>query len=56
MQAVSLDESVAWMRDLVLALLQVMMTWQGHIEGSLEECGINVKISEDGQLVCLRAC
>ena len=48
---VTLDESVAWMRDLILTLLQVIVTWEGHIESSLEECGVNIKISEDGMYV-----
>lgn len=45
---VSLDESVVWMRDAFVALVQVVSAWETEIEKSLEACGINVKISDDG--------
>ncbi|KAK3104566.1 hypothetical protein FSP39_005088 [Pinctada imbricata] len=47
LQAVSGDESVIWMRDCLINLLNSAMTWEQNIESSLEACGVNIKLSND---------
>ena len=47
---VALAEGVTWMRDISVDLLKSVLTWGSDIEKALEECGINVKISEQSKL------
>ena len=48
---VSAHESVAWARDLIKELLNVIQTWEVNIESALETAGINVKISDECKLL-----
>jgi hypothetical protein len=45
---VSVDEPMSWMKEAVIAFLNVLVKWQSQIEKALEDCGINIKISEEG--------
>ena len=47
-QAVCVDESLEWAKELSLEYLQASLEWEGQIEAALEECGVNTKLSEDG--------
>ncbi|XP_048767224.2 forkhead-associated domain-containing protein 1-like isoform X2 [Ostrea edulis] len=48
LQSVTGDESVLWMRDCLLQLLTHVSTWEKEIETSLQTCGININLSNDG--------
>ncbi|XP_022340674.2 forkhead-associated domain-containing protein 1-like isoform X1 [Crassostrea virginica] len=48
LQSVTGEESIVWMRDLLLQLLTNVSTWEKEIETSLQTCGININLSNDG--------
>ena len=50
-QVISCDESVAWMRDVFLELLQSQLQWETDIETALEQCQVNVKLSDECECV-----
>ena len=43
------DESLLWIRDLVVDLIKGENQWEELIEAALEKCGAKVKLSNDGQ-------
>ena len=45
-----IDESVAWVRDIVAQLLLITVKWESEIEKALEDSGVNVKLSDDGMI------
>ena len=46
-QTTSLDESLTWMRDNVVEMLQTQLAWETDIETALQQAGINVRISDE---------
>lgn len=53
LQSVTGEESIVWMRDLLLQLLTNVSTWEKEIETSLQTCGININLSNDGSSFCV---
>ncbi|XP_041377668.1 forkhead-associated domain-containing protein 1-like isoform X3 [Gigantopelta aegis] len=47
LQSVMADESLLWIRDMVIDLVKGENQWEEMIEGALEKCGVNVKLSND---------
>lgn len=50
MQSVSTLEELVWVKDELVTLLSSALSWEQNIETSLDNCGINVKLSNDGML------
>ena len=44
-----MDESIAWIKEAVVGLLQAELSWETEIENSLEKCGVNTKLTNDGK-------
>ena len=53
-QAVSVGERVDHSKEVALQLLQTMLEWEAQIEAALEECGVNMKLSEEGIVLLLQ--
>ena len=49
LDTVSLDDDVIWLRSALSDLLQVWGAREAAVEESLEQCQINVQISDDGE-------
>lgn len=49
LKSVVTTDSLTWVRDAVVDLLTSMWSWEQGIETSLEKCGVNVKLSNDGK-------
>ena len=49
-RTVSIDEDLVWLRESILDLLQGEADWENEIEIALEQCGVNVKLSEKGKI------
>ncbi|KAK3583389.1 hypothetical protein CHS0354_040353 [Potamilus streckersoni] len=41
------DESVAWVKDIIIKLLEGEMAWELDLEAAIEKCGVNVKLTND---------
>lgn len=48
LQSVTGEESILWMRDCLVQLLTNVSSWEKEIETSLQTCGININLSNDG--------
>ena len=49
-QVVTLDDDTfTWIKDQFTEILQGQNDWESRIEAALEECGVNVKLSDDGR-------
>ncbi|ESP04573.1 hypothetical protein LOTGIDRAFT_237318 [Lottia gigantea] len=48
LNSVATDDSFTWMRDVVADILKTVSSWEQSIETSLETCGVNVKLSNEG--------
>ena len=48
LQSVTVDESLAWIKDFAVGLLQAELSWETDIENALEQCGVNTKLTNDG--------
>lgn len=48
LQSVTGEESILWMRDCLVQLLTNVSAWEKEIETSLQTCGININLSNDG--------
>ena len=46
---ISIDEDLVWLKDSILDLLQGEADWENEIEGALEQCGVNVRLSDKGE-------
>ncbi|CAL1541605.1 unnamed protein product [Lymnaea stagnalis] len=46
-QSVGTEESLIWIRDLLLETLTSELEWELKIEQALEKCGVNLKITTD---------
>ncbi|KAL4221029.1 Forkhead-associated (FHA) phosphopeptide binding domain 1 [Mactra antiquata] len=46
-QSVTVNDTVSWIKDVFIGLLQGELTWETEIENSLEQCGVNVKLTND---------
>lgn len=45
-KTISMDETLAWLRDGVVDILLAQLAWETEIENSLEQAGINIRISD----------
>lgn len=45
----TVDESMAWLKDFAIGLLQAELAWETDIENALEKCGVNTKLTNDGR-------
>lgn len=48
LQSVVVGDSLVWIKDLFLEILQGELSWQTDIDNALEKCGVNVKLTTDG--------
>ena len=55
-RTVSIDEDLVWLRESILDLLQGEADWENEIEIALEQCGINVRLSDKGKINCSSVC
>ena len=55
-RTVSIDEDLVWLRESILDLLQGEADWENEIEIALEQCGVNVRLSEKGKIHCSSVC
>ncbi len=46
--AICLEEDLSWLRHSFLSILQGEIDWETEIEGALEKCGVNLRLSERG--------
>lgn len=53
LQSVTGEESILWMRDCLVQLLTNVSSWEKEIETSLQTCGININLSNDGKSVLM---
>ena len=51
LQSAMTDESNVWMRDCLVNILTSANSWEQQIDEALEKCGINVKLSSDGEFI-----
>jgi len=49
LQSAIVDDSNTWVRDSLVSILSSALSWEQQIENSLEKCGVNVKLSNDGK-------
>ncbi|XP_052213963.1 forkhead-associated domain-containing protein 1-like isoform X2 [Dreissena polymorpha] len=47
LQSVTCDDSLAWIKEVFIGLLQGELAWETDIENALEKCGVNVKLTAD---------
>ena len=47
-QSATVDETLSWIKDFALGLLQAELSWETDIENALEKCGVNTKLTNDG--------
>ncbi|CAH1772597.1 unnamed protein product [Owenia fusiformis] len=47
LNSVRIDESLQWIKESLLKILEGEIEWQKKIEDALQECGVNTKISDD---------
>ncbi|XP_033764191.1 LOW QUALITY PROTEIN: forkhead-associated domain-containing protein 1-like [Pecten maximus] len=47
LNSVVTSDSLVWVRDSLVDLLKSALSWEQAIEASLEQCGVNVKLSND---------
>ena len=45
----TLDDSITPLKDDLIKIFQLQHKWQCDLEKALEDCGINVKVSDDGK-------
>ena len=53
LQSLTPEESIAWIKEVFVGLLQGELSWETDIENALEKCGVNVKLSNDGKYMRL---
>ncbi len=46
-QGIQMDESIHWIKEVLIELFEGQLRWEADIEKVIEESGINVKISND---------
>ncbi|XP_060586593.1 forkhead-associated domain-containing protein 1-like isoform X3 [Ruditapes philippinarum] len=46
-QSVSVNDTVAWIKEVAVGLLEGELSWETDIENALEKCGVNVKLTND---------
>ena len=51
LESVTVDESISWIKDAVVGLLQAELSWETEIETALEKCGVNTKLTNDGKKI-----
>jgi len=51
LQSVSVNDTLAWVKDVAVGLLQGELTWETNIEAALEKCGVNLKLTNDGEIL-----
>lgn len=47
-QSVTVNDTVSWIKDVAVGILQGELSWETDIESALEQCGVNVKLTNDG--------
>ncbi|WAR14835.1 FHAD1-like protein [Mya arenaria] len=47
LQSVSVDDHLAWVKEVTVGLLQGELSWETDIENALEKCGVNLKLTND---------
>ncbi len=45
----TLSEDFSWVKDSFVQLLQGETEWENEIESALDQCGVNVRLSDQGR-------
>lgn len=53
LQSVITEESGAWLKDCLVNILTCILSWEQEIENALEKCGVNIKLSNDGEFIVI---